>query len=147
MSHPRRRVMIVEHEWDYGIRLADWLAAHGYQPVVVRSVDAAITELSDVRPHAIVLALGPCTAPRQIAATELLLLIETACPQLPVIMIAEASDAQRIPPVVRRTARRCLTKPLAFSEIGAVLQTELATAEFLPSVSERIGGSRRSIAR
>ena len=42
----RTRVMIVEQELDFGLKLADWLATHGYQPVFVRTVDAAINELS-----------------------------------------------------------------------------------------------------
>jgi ActR/RegA family two-component response regulator len=46
----RTRVMIVEQDLDFGMRLADWLATHGYQPVFVRTVDAAINELSGVHP-------------------------------------------------------------------------------------------------
>ena len=49
----RMRVMIVEQDLDFGMKLADWLATHGYQPVFVRTVDAAIDELSSVRPRAI----------------------------------------------------------------------------------------------
>jgi ActR/RegA family two-component response regulator len=42
----RTRVMIVEQDLDFGLKLADWLATHGYQPVFVRTVDAAVDELA-----------------------------------------------------------------------------------------------------
>ena len=58
----RTRVMIVEQDLDFGLKLADWLATHGYQPVFVRTVDAAINELSGVRPRAIFIGLG-CSEP------------------------------------------------------------------------------------
>ena len=59
----RTCVMIVEQDWDFGMKLADWLAAHGYQPVLVRSVDAAIDELSDIRPQAVFVGLRGFQAP------------------------------------------------------------------------------------
>jgi DNA-binding NtrC family response regulator len=121
----RTRVMIVEPDWDFGIKLADWLAAHGYQPVLVRSVDAAITELSDIRPQAVFVGLGSSKLAGPIGAAEVLLLIQTICPRVPVITIVDEASQDLTSVVVRQGARRFLVKPVEFSQIGHVLQSEL----------------------
>src|SRR5215813_2918228 len=53
----RTRVMIVEEDWDFGIKLADGLAARGYHPVLFRFVDAAIAELNSIRPRAVLVGV------------------------------------------------------------------------------------------
>ncbi len=60
----RTRVMIVEQELDFGLKLADWLATHGYQPVFVRTVDAAIDELSGDSPAGRSLSDSAVLSPR-----------------------------------------------------------------------------------
>ena len=73
----RIRVMIVEQDLDFGMKLADWLATHGYQPVFVRTVEAAIDELSGVRPRAIFVGLGCAEPAAQLDIAEVLLMIQT----------------------------------------------------------------------
>ncbi|TLY26116.1 MAG: hypothetical protein E6K66_02820 [Nitrospirae bacterium] len=124
----RIRVMIVEQDLDFGLKLADWLATHGYQPVFVRTVEAAIDELSGVRPRAIFVGLG-CSEPAvQFDMAEVLLMIQTVCPRVPVITIADELSEHLTQVVFRQGARRFVVKPVEFSQVGEVLQSELSAA-------------------
>jgi DNA-binding NtrC family response regulator len=124
----RTRVMIVEQDWAFGIKLADWLATHGYQPVLFRTIEAAISELSDVRPQAIFIGLG-CSAPAaQVDMAEVLLLIQTVCPRVPVITIADQPSEDLTQVVFRQGVRRFVVKPVEFSQVGELLQSELSAA-------------------
>jgi DNA-binding response OmpR family regulator len=124
----RTRVMIVEQDLDFGMKLADWLATHGYQPVFVRTVDAAIDELSSVRPRAIFVGLGCSEPAARIDIAEVLLMIQTVCPSMPVITIADQTSEDLTQVVFRQGARRFVVKPVEFSQVGAVLQLELSAA-------------------
>jgi len=55
--HERPRIMIWKKNCLYGIGLADCLATHGYQPILVRSVEAGIEELVEIRPQAVAVGL------------------------------------------------------------------------------------------
>jgi len=124
----RTRVMIVEQDLDFGMKLADWLATHGYQPVFVRTVDAAIDELSSVRPRAIFVGLGCSEPAARIDIAEVLLMIQTVCPSGPVITIADQTSEDLTQVVFRQGARRFVVKPVEFSQVGEVLQLELSAA-------------------
>lgn len=59
LSKPKRpSVMIVDHDLDFGIKLADWLTAHGYQTVLIRSIEAASEEWRDLHPQTVFIGLG-----------------------------------------------------------------------------------------
>jgi DNA-binding NtrC family response regulator len=124
----RTCVMIVEPDWDFGIKLADWLASQGYQPVLTRTIDSAIVEFGSVRPQAIFVGLQSSVPQSQMNAGEVLLMIQTICPLVPIIAIAD--EARQVPTqvVLRRGVRRFLVKPVEFSQIGEVLQSELSVA-------------------
>ena len=124
----RTRVMIVEQDLSFGMKLADWLASHGYQPVFVRTVDAAIGALSGVRPQAIFVGIGCSEPAAQIDIAEALLMIRTVCPCIPVITIADQISEDLTQVVVRQGGRRFLVKQVEFSQIGEVLQSELSVA-------------------
>jgi DNA-binding NtrC family response regulator len=124
----RIRVMIVEQDLDFGLKLADWLATHGYQPVFVRTVDAAIAELSSVRPRAIFVGLRCSEPAAQIDIAEVLLMIQTVCPRVPVITIPDKFSENLTQVVLRQGVRRFVVKPVEFSQIGGVLQSELSAA-------------------
>jgi DNA-binding NtrC family response regulator len=124
----RMRVMIVEQNLDFGMKLADWLATHGYQPVFVRTVDAAIGELTGVRPRAIFVGLGCSEPAAQMDIAEILLLIQTVCPLMPTISMADEASQVHTQIVFRQGVRRFLVKPVEFSQIGEVLQSELSVA-------------------
>jgi DNA-binding NtrC family response regulator len=124
----RTRVMIVEQNWDFGMKLADWLAAHGYQPVLVRDVDAAIAELSDIRPQAVFVGLQDSTRQAQMNVGEVVLMIQTICPLVPVITMADEASQVQTQVVFRQGGRSFLVKPVEFSQIGEVLQSALTSA-------------------
>ncbi|MCI0427309.1 MAG: response regulator [Nitrospiraceae bacterium] len=124
----RTRVMIVEQDWDFGMKLADWLAAHGYQPVLVRDVDAAIAELSDIRPQAVFVGLQDSTRQAQMNVGEVVLMIQTICPLVPVITMADEASQVQTQVVFRQGGRSFLVKPVEFSQIGEVLQSALSSA-------------------
>lgn len=76
----RRCVMIVEQDADFGIKLADWLAVHGYQAVLVRSVDAAIEELREISPQVVFVGHSHPEPAGQNGISELLLLARPCAP-------------------------------------------------------------------
>ncbi len=124
----RTCVMIVEPDWDFGIKLADWLASQGYQPVLTRTIDAAIVEFGSVRPQAIFIGLQSSVPQSQMNPGEVLLMIQTICPLVPIIAIADEARQVQTQVVFRRGVRRFLVKPVEFSQIGEVLQSELSVA-------------------
>lgn len=124
----RTRVMIVEQDLDFGMKLADWLASRGYQPVFVRSVDAAITELSGVHPRAIFVGLGCSEAGARIDIAEVLLMIQTVCPCEPVITMSGQTNGDVTQVVFRQGARRFMVKSVEFSQVTEVLLSELSAA-------------------
>lgn len=124
----RTRVMIVEQDLEVGLKLADLLATHGYQPVFVRSVDAAIDELSAIHPRAIVVGLPSAEPQSRMNADEALLIIQTVCPLAPVATITGQIVEDLTQVVFRQGARRFVVKPVEFSQVGEVLQSELSEA-------------------
>jgi DNA-binding NtrC family response regulator len=124
----RTRVMIVEQDLDLGLKLADWLATHGYQPVFVRSVDAAIDELSGIRPQAIFVGLGCSEPASQIDIAEVLLMIQTVCPRVRTITISGQNNEDLTQVVFRQGARRFVVKSVEFSQISEVLLSEVNAA-------------------
>ena len=123
----RTCVMIVEQDLDFGIKLADWLAAHRYQPVLVRSVDAAIEELSEVSPQVVFVGRGSSESSAQNDISELLLLIQTLCPGVPVITIADQTSEDLTHIVFRQGTHHVLVKPIEFTQISHVLRSELSS--------------------
>jgi hypothetical protein len=68
----RTCVMIVEPAVNMGIKLSDWLVSHGYQAVLVRSIEAAIEKLSDIRPQLVFVGGGHSEATAQNEISEIL---------------------------------------------------------------------------
>jgi DNA-binding NtrC family response regulator len=124
----RTRVMIVEQELDYGMKLADWLASLGYHPVVVRTVDAAIDELRGFRPRAIFFGLSCSEYAARIDIAEVFLMVQTVCPRVPVVTFADHVGEDRTQVLFRQGPRRFLIKPVKFSQFGEVLHSELSAA-------------------
>jgi DNA-binding NtrC family response regulator len=121
-------VMIVEQDVDFGLKLADWLATHGYQAVFVRSVDEAIEELSEIRPQAVFVGRGFSEPAAQIGLSEILLLIQTLCPRVPMVTIADQAGENLTQVVFRQGVRHFLVKPVEFADINHVLRSELSSS-------------------
>ncbi|MGZ8365737.1 MAG: hypothetical protein ACXW37_05150 [Nitrospira sp.] len=124
----RIRVMIVEQDLDFGLKLADWLAAHGYHPAFISAANAAIDDLADFRPQAVFVGLDCSGQAARVDMIEVLLLIQTISPSVPVIMMADQTSDDLTHVVFRQGVRRLLVKPVEFSRIGEVLHSELSSA-------------------
>lgn len=124
----RRCVMIVEQDAGFGIKLADWLAVHGYQPVLVRSVDAAIEELREISPQVVFVGRSHPEPAAQNCISELLLLIQTLCPGVPVITIADQTSEHLTHDGFPQGIHHVLIKPIEFTQISHVLRPELSSA-------------------
>lgn len=94
--------MIVEPDVNIGIKLADWLAGHGYRAALVRSVEAAIEELSDIRPQLVFVGGGYSEPTAQIEISEILRLIRIVSPGVPMITIADQTNKGFIHAVFRQ---------------------------------------------
>jgi len=124
----RTRVMIVEEDWDFGIKLADGLAARGYHPVLFRFVEAAIAELNSIRPRALLVGVRSSEPAAQSDRSEALILIQAICSRVPVITIADTVGDDLTTVVIRQGVGRFAFKPIEFSQVGDVLHSELTVA-------------------
>lgn len=124
----RIRVMIVEQDLEFGLKLADWLATLGYHPAFISTANSAIDGLAGFRPQAVFVGLGCSARAAQVDMVEILFLIQTICPSVPVIMMADQSSEDLAQVVLRQGVRRLLVKPVELSHIGEVLQSELNAA-------------------
>ena len=122
----RTRVMIVEQDLEFGLKLADWLATHGYHPVFISTANAAIDGLAGFRPQAVFVGLDCSASAAKVDMADVLLLIQTICPSVPVIMMTDQCSEDLTQFVFRQGARRLLVKPVEFSYISKVLQSELS---------------------
>ena len=105
----RTYVMIAEPDVNIGINLTDRLAAHGYRAVLVRSVEEVIEELSDIRPQLVFVGGGHSKPGAQI---EILRLIRTGCPGVPMITIADQTNDDMTQGMFRRKVHHVLVKPV-----------------------------------
>lgn len=121
----RARVMIVEEDLDFGIKLADWLAAHGYQAVLVRSVVSAIDECKDLNPQAVFIGLSHPEPEACMKLHELYRVIESSRPPVPVVTMGYRTSENLIHVVTSGGVRHVLVQPIAFTHIGRLLQAEL----------------------
>jgi len=108
----RTYVMIVEPDVNLGINLTDWLAAHGYQAVLVRSVEEVTEELSDIRPQLVFVGGGHSRPGAQIEISEILRLIRTGCPGVPMITIADRTTDDMTQGMFRHEVYHALVKPV-----------------------------------
>ncbi len=134
LSKKRPCVMIVDHDLDFGIKLADWLAAHGYQAVLVRSVETAIDECRDLRPQAIFIGLDHTDPTPSMNLRELFRAIETACPGISVVTMGYRASGRLIQVVTGGAVRHVLVKPISSTYIGRLLQAELNRTTASPNV-------------
>lgn len=134
--------MIVDHDLDFGIKLADWLAAHGYQAVLVRSIETAIDECRDLHPQVVFIGLSRSEPEAQLNLRGLFRVIETTCPLVPVITMGYRASEKLIQVVADGAVRQVLVKPIGFTYIGRLLQAELNRSTASLDVRNREAGSQ-----
>jgi hypothetical protein len=115
----RTKVMIVDPEWQFGLKLADCLASSGYHAVLSRSLDNMLNDLEEMQPTAIVLNDDP----RQTGRTSLEA-VRAYCPDAPVISLRRSAFVTSEPalcPGGARAERTCVTP----HRIEELLRTKL----------------------
>ena len=90
----RTYVMIVEPDVNIAITRADWLAPHGYQAVLVQSVEGVIEKLSYLRPQLVFVGRDHSAPSAQIEISEIVQLIRTVCPGVPMITIEDRAHEE-----------------------------------------------------
>jgi hypothetical protein len=86
----RERVVIVDRDLDFGLKLADCLASSGYHAVLGRSLDAMLGDLSEMRPGAILLGSDPQDQEIAGNGAETLRAVKTLCPETPVMTLMKS---------------------------------------------------------
>lgn len=103
----RERVVIVDRDLDFGLKVADYLASSGYHAVLARSLDAMLDDLSEMRPGAILLSDETPEEDTGGTGTETLRALKALCPHAPVITFVKppkgGSTAFRSHPTERST--------------------------------------------
>lgn len=126
-THSKRAcVMIVPQDFGFGIKLADWLATHRYQAVLVRSVDAAIDECRVLRSQAVFIGLPHSEPTAPSSLNELLQAIEATCPRAPVVIMGDRTGKDLSQITTGGAVRHFPIKPTDFRHIGQVLRSELS---------------------
>ncbi len=135
LSNKKRAcIMIVDHDLEYGIKLADWFAAHGYQAVLVRSMETAIDECRDLRPHAVFIGLNFSEPVATLSLRRLFRTIKATSPHVPVVTMGTQSsgDQADVPNSGSLHHLHLPIKPLEFTYIGRLLRSELNAATASP---------------
>ena len=135
LSNKKRAcIVIVDHDLEYGIKLADWLAAHGYQAVLVRSMETAIDECRDLRPHAVFIGLNFSEPVATLSLRRLFRAIKATSPHVPVITMGPQTNGDQadIPNSGSLRHLHLPIKPLEFTYIGRLLRSELNAAAASP---------------
>jgi DNA-binding response OmpR family regulator len=104
--------MIVEPDVNIGNKLANWLVGHGYEAVLVRSVEAAVEELCDIRPRLVFVGSGHSWPTAQIEISEILRLIRTVCPGVPMLTIADWANVDVTQIEFRQRDHKVRIKPV-----------------------------------
>ncbi len=135
MNSKRVCIMIVDHDLEYGIKLADWLASQRYHAVLVCSLQTAIEEVLDIRPHAVLVGLAQTGSTFPIALQRLFRAIETACAHVPVITMGNQTSGV-LTNILYGGAirhRHLPIKPIEFTYISRLLRSELNAATASPN--------------
>ncbi|MCP9468689.1 MAG: hypothetical protein NNA31_01680 [Nitrospira sp.] len=121
----RPSVLVATPDLTFGIKLADWLAAHGYQAVLIRSWVTMIDECRDLRPQAVLIDLAHTDRRVAPLLRDALHAIETINREA-VIVLLRASPNPSSAQVISETSLRLLEIQLAdFAHIGRLLRAEI----------------------
>ncbi|MCP9442312.1 MAG: cobalamin B12-binding domain-containing protein [Nitrospira sp.] len=121
----RPAVLIGTHDLTFGIKLADWLAAHGYQAVLIRSWATILDECREVRPQAILIDLTCATQAASPCIEDVLRVIEAASPQAVVIVMGEPIKGESARVRKEFFLRYIQVRPADFAHIGRLIRSEL----------------------
>ena len=141
----RARVLIVDPDLRFGLTLADWLAANGYHPILVRSLGTVLDELGDMQPDAILLSSDPLRQEWPAHSGDALRLVRSACPSVPVITITKSSQKAWLDVLVRDGGRETLPKPAELARLVDWLQMKLDSSYSQPAGDSRLSDGSRAV--
>ena len=121
----RSRVMIVDPELQFGLKLADCLATNGYHAVLVRDLQSMLTELREIQPEAILLSSDSCEEKRGTAELDTLRALNVLCPQAPILTVVEPmpdASCTLSPPVDARPSHQA---PRGHNRVEELLRANL----------------------
>jgi DNA-binding response OmpR family regulator len=117
----RPRVMIVHHAADFALKLADWIAAHGYEAAIARDVEDMLELLHEARPDGVLLDLHL----RALGGMQVLRLIKAIHPQVPVVTITEGPLNELALLSVKAGACGFLLKPFELQHMSNMLEIHM----------------------
>ncbi len=85
----RSRVMIVDAELQFGLKLADCLATRGYHAVLVRDLESTMGQLGEIKPAAILLRQDSGGSHPDMPGVDALRRVNSLCPQAPVLALTQ----------------------------------------------------------
>ena len=121
----RSRVMIVDSEIQFGLKLADCLATNGYHAVLVRDLHSMLTELREIQPEAILLSVDSGDEQERIAELDSLRALNDLWPQTPVLTVVEPVGDAAVALSPPQDARQSLPTPLAHHRVEELLRAQL----------------------
>lgn len=121
----RSRVMIVDPELQFGLKLADCLATNGYHAVLVRDLHSMLTELREIQPEAILLSSDSCDEQQGTAAFDTLRALNDLCPQASVLTVVEPVRDTVVALSPPQDARQGRPTPLAHHRVEELLRAQL----------------------
>jgi DNA-binding NtrC family response regulator len=110
----RKQIMIVNHEGEFAHKLADWLAADGYEVIIAQEVRDVIDLLKEMEPDGILLDLHLPI----MNGVELLRIIKAIYPHVPVVTTAETTLHDLAVLSVKAGATTFLLKPFDHHHMG-----------------------------
>jgi DNA-binding response OmpR family regulator len=117
----RKRILVVDQNTDSALRLADWIAADGYEAIIAPQVSEALELLNRIEPDAILLDLHL----QVMSGMEMLRLIRTGYPRLPVITMTDLTFHNLAIRSTKAGASAFLLKPLDRYHVSALLRAEI----------------------
>jgi DNA-binding NtrC family response regulator len=117
----RKRIMVINHEAEFAGKVADWLAADGYEVIIAQEVRDVIDLLKEMEPDGILLDLHLPI----MNGVELLRIIRAIYPHVPVVTMAEATLQDLAVLSVKAGASTFLLKPFDHHHMCQLLGAEI----------------------
>jgi len=121
----RERVVIVDRDLEFGLKLADCLASSGYHAVLGRTLDAMIEDLSEMQPGAILLSTDPCDGEWSSDGDATLQVVKSLCPQAPVITLTKPGHTASAGMRLQKRTTEGRSTPVAPNRVEELLRTKL----------------------
>ena len=124
-------ILVVDDEPDvealFRQRFRHDLRSERFQMEFARSAPAALRRAAEIRSASLILILSDINMPGM-SGLELLPILRTAYPDVPVIMITAYGDAETRRKAIERGAEGLLTKPIDFAQLRQEIDTRLGQA-------------------